>query len=81
MNCSEKRKLFARFGFPFNSHLFRVSCLSASNKGDEVDSEAVNRSPDIYFTAEENPGKHQLGDHLMKIRLVRLRIGFIGNTL
>ena len=27
---------------------------------------AVHRSPGIYFTAEENPGKSQLGDHLMQ---------------
>ena len=27
---------------------------------------AVYRYPDIYLTTEENPGKPQLGDHLMK---------------
>ena len=27
---------------------------------------AVNRSPDIYLMTEENPGKIQLGDFLMK---------------
>ena len=27
---------------------------------------AVHRSSGIYFTAEEKPGKPELGDHLMK---------------
>ena len=27
---------------------------------------AVHRSPGIFITAEENPRKPQLGDHLMK---------------
>ena len=33
-----------------------MSRLSANNKGDnEVVTEAVHKSPGIYFTAEENP--------------------------
>ena len=31
---------------------------------------AVHRSPDIYLTAEENPGKPQLGDRLIQMRSV-----------
>ena len=27
---------------------------------------AVHRSPEMFLTAEENPGKSQLGDRLMK---------------
>ena len=27
---------------------------------------AVHRSPGIYFTVEENPGKPKIGDHIMK---------------
>jgi hypothetical protein len=28
---------------------------------------AVHKSPGIYLSAEENPGKPQLGDRLMKV--------------
>ena len=39
----------------------------ANDKGDnEMIPVAVHRSPGIYFTAEENPRKPQLGDRLMK---------------
>ena len=39
----------------------------ANDKGDnKMILGAVHRSPDICLTAEENPGKPQLGDHLMK---------------
>ena len=39
----------------------------ANDKGDnEMILRAVHRSPGIYFTAEENPIKPQLGDRLMK---------------
>ena len=45
---------------PRESHL---SHLSTYNKGDnEMTPRAVHRSPGIYFTAEENPGKPQLGE-------------------
>jgi hypothetical protein len=46
--------------------------LSVNDKGDnEVKPRAVNRSPGIYLKAEETPGKHQLGDILIKaVRLV-----------
>ena len=57
-------------GLLANDNLPRVSrqsCLSANNKGDnEMIPGAVPRSPDIYLTIEENPGKLQLGDRLMK---------------
>ena len=37
----------------------------------------VHRSPGIYHTAEENPGKPQLGNHLMKtLRSVIASNGF-----
>ena len=53
-----------------NVHLLQVShqpCLSANEKDDnEMMSVAVHRSPSIYLTADENPGKPQLGDRLMK---------------
>ena len=39
----------------------------ANDKGDnEMIPGAVHRSPDICLTAEETPGKRQLGDCLMK---------------
>ena len=39
----------------------------ANNKGDnEMIPGPVHRSPGTCFTAEENPGKNQLGDRLMK---------------
>ena len=38
-----------------------------NDKGDnEMILGTVHRSPSIYLTAEENPGKPQLGDRLMK---------------
>ena len=50
----------------------------ANDKGDnEMISWAVHRSPGICLTAEENPGKPQLGDSLMKgmcdIRYIQLQ--------
>jgi hypothetical protein len=39
----------------------------ANDKGDnEIIPRAVHRSPSICLRAEENPGKPQLGDRLMK---------------
>ena len=39
----------------------------ATDKGDnEMIPGAVHRSPGICLTAQENPGKTQLGDHLIK---------------
>ena len=39
----------------------------ANDKGDyEMIPRSVNRSPGICHTVEENPGKPQLGDRLMK---------------
>ena len=53
-------------GFLVNGHLPRVSCqscLSANDKGDnEMILGPVQRSPGIYLTADENPGKSQLGE-------------------
>ena len=45
-----------------------ASVMSVTNdKNDnEMIPEAVHRSPGICLTAEENPGKSQLGDRLMK---------------
>ena len=44
-----------------------TSVTSLANKGDnEMIPEAVDRSPGICLTAEENPGKPQLGDRLLK---------------
>ena len=48
------------------SQMSSQSRLSANDKGDnEVKPGAVHRSPDIYFAAEENPGKPQPGNRLM----------------
>ena len=45
----------------------RQSRLSTNYKGDnEMIPSSVHRSPSIYLTSEENPGKLQLGDRLMK---------------
>jgi hypothetical protein len=47
--------------------LAQASHLLANDKGDnEVKPGAVHRSTGIYFMAEENPRKSQLGDNLMK---------------
>ena len=58
------------FGFPTNGHFPRVSHYGsqrANDKGDgKVKSVPFQRSPVIYLTSEENPGKLQLGDHLKK---------------
>ena len=61
-------------------HLSRVSRqprLSANDKGDNaVKPGNVHRSPRIYLLVEENPGKPQLGDGLMKaVRPVIVSIG------
>ena len=49
------------------SRVSRQSSLLPNDKGDnEMIPGAVHRSPGIYHTAEENAGKPQLGDHLMK---------------
>ena len=49
--------------FLANDHLPRMSSQSANDKGDnEMILGAVHRSPGIYLTAEEIPGKPQLGD-------------------
>ena len=56
--------------FLANGHLPRVSrqsLLSSNVKGDnKIKSGAVHRSSGIYFWAEENPRRSQLGDRLMK---------------
>ena len=44
-----------------------MSRLSANDTGDnEMTPEAVHRSPGIYLTGEETPGKPQLVDRLVK---------------
>jgi hypothetical protein len=53
--------------FLANCPLPKVSHQSANQKGDnEVKLGVVHRSSGICLTAEENTGKHQLGDHLME---------------
>ena len=50
-----------------HSHLLRVSCVSANDKGDtEVKPGDVHRSSDICLMADENSGKCQLADRLMR---------------
>ena len=45
-----------------------ASVTVTNDKGDnEMIPGAVHRSPGICLTAEENPGKPQLGDRLMKV--------------
>jgi hypothetical protein len=43
-----------------------MSVTSFANDNSEIIPGAVHRSPGIFFTAEENPRKPQLGDRLMK---------------
>ena len=63
------KKALSQFlpGFLAKGHLPRVSLqsrLSANGSGDnEMIPGAVDRSPGIYLTAEENPGKPHLGDY------------------
>ena len=56
------------FRFIAKGHLHRVSRQSgllANDKGDnEMIPRAVHRSPGIYLTVKENPGKPQLGDYI-----------------
>ena len=52
---------------PSHNHLPRVSYQLANDKGDnEMIPEPMHKSPVSYLMAEENPGKSQLGDCLMK---------------
>ena len=46
------------YGFLANGHFLSDSHMIV---------ESVHRSPGIYLTAEEIPGKPQLGDHLTKV--------------
>ena len=55
------------------------SYLSTNGKGDEMIPGAVQRSPGICLMADENLGKPQLGDRLMKA--VRTVIVLIGSPL
>jgi hypothetical protein len=43
-----------------------MSRQSANNKDGEMIPGTVHRSPSIYLTSEDSPGKPQLGDRLMK---------------
>ena len=56
----------APVGFLANGHLPLVSRRSACKDDDEMKPCYVHRSPGIYLMTEENPGKPQLGDRLMK---------------
>ena len=61
---------FVRGPSPF-PRVPRQSRVSANDKGDNELILIMHRSPGILFTAEETPGKPQLGDRLMKaVRLV-----------
>ena len=54
-------------GFLAEGHLSRVLRLFANEEGDnEMIPGTVHRSPGMCLTAEENPGKTQLGNRLMK---------------
>ena len=54
-------------GFLDNDHLPRVSRQSPNDKGDnEVKPRALHRSPGNCLKAEENHGKPQLGDRLIR---------------
>ena len=56
--CHQLSEFLAKENLP---RVLRQSCLSANDKGDnEMKLGAVHRSG-IYLTAEENPGKPQLG--------------------
>jgi hypothetical protein len=50
-----------------SSRIPRQSRLSADKRDNEIIAGAVCRYPGIYLTAEGNPVKSQLGDHLMKV--------------
>ena len=74
----EKRKNRLMWQCPHllvNDHLFGVSRQSDEN-GDDENSGAVYRSPVIFLTAMENPGKPQLADHLKAVRSVKQAILF-----
>jgi len=55
---------------PNQYHLPRASRQSRLSANDKFDKEekagSVHRYTEIYLTAEANPGKHQLGDRMMK---------------
>ena len=56
-------KLVWLSGFLANGQLPRMSRQSANDKGDnKMIPGSVRRYPNIYLTAEENPGKYQLRD-------------------
>jgi hypothetical protein len=64
-------------GFLAKGYLPRVACLSNNDKSyNEVKPDTVHRSPGIYLMTEENPGKTQLGGHVMSaVRPVIASIG------
>ena len=70
MDCSQK-KLYASVAVP--AAPVRVPSpvrhVSSSNDMDDykVKPGAVHGSPNICLTAEENPGKSQLGDNFMNV--------------
>ena len=70
MDCGQKSfKLVWRCHQPLSGFLAKGHLVTSvgNYKGDnEMVPEAVNRSPGICFTAEENSRKPQLGDRLVK---------------
>jgi hypothetical protein len=51
---------------PLAPSVMSVTSVANDKGNNEMILGAVHRSPDIYLTAEENPRKSQLGDHLVK---------------
>ena len=51
---------------PLAPSITSVTSITNNNGENEMISEAVHRSPGICLTSEENPGKSELGDRLMK---------------
>ena len=43
-----------------------VTCVANDKSDNEIKPGAVHRSPGIYLTAEDNPGKLPTIDHIMK---------------
>ena len=65
MDCGQKIVMLVWRCHQFLSGFLALSVTSVMSVGDEVKPRTMCRSG-IYLTAEENPGKPQLGDRLMK---------------
>ena len=61
-------------------HLSRVSRQSRLSANNEIIPRDVYGSPSIYLIAEENPRKHQLGDHLIKVVIASNGVPCPGST-